>query len=119
MAKQEHVHKLRRHKYPNGTEVYFCVLDCHFKVETSFALGKKSICNICGEEFIMNEASIRQAKPHCTGCGKFKTIDENGKVRMVSKGRPQPALSSMAHDSVNSLKARLGKVVEMVKDEDI
>lgn len=119
MSKQEHVHKLRRHQYPNGTKVYFCTLDCSYKIEAAFALGKKTICNICGDEFIMNEYSARLAKPHCIACGKMKVTDSQGKSKFVSKGRPTAALAEMANDSVSSLRERLGKVVTMVKDEDI
>lgn len=119
MAKLEHIHKLRRHKYPNGTKVYFCTLDCNYKIEAALALGKRVLCNICGDEFIMNEYSIKLAKPHCTQCGKMKIQDAEGKNRFVSKGRPQAALADLASNSVQSLKERLGRVVTMEKDEDI
>jgi hypothetical protein len=94
-------------------------LDCNYKIESAFALGKKTICNICGDEFIMNEYSVKLAKPHCTRCGKMKVTNADGKAKFVNKLRPQAALAEMANDSVSSLKERLGKVVMMAKDEDI
>ena len=61
-----HVHKLRRHKYSTGNSIYFCTLpDCNFKMDVALSLGKRSLCNLCGNEFIMNEYSIKLAKPHC------------------------------------------------------
>ncbi len=39
------------------------------------ALGKKSICWRCGEEFILNEYSLRLVKPHCSKCHKPKGND--------------------------------------------
>src|SRR5215203_1845718 len=86
MKKVTHVHKLRRHKYPTGTFVYFCALpDCHYKIEVPLALGKRAICNICGNEFIMNEYSIKLSKPHCADCGKVKVKDGDGNSRYVKK----------------------------------
>lgn len=69
---QQHIHKLKRHSYKSGTAVYFCVLDCKFKVSTSLALGKRTLCWRCGESFIMDEYTIRLAKPHCPSCHKPK-----------------------------------------------
>ena len=118
MADQPHVHKLRRHKYPNGSKVYFCTLDCSFKIDRALALGKRTICNICGDEFIMNEYSLKLAKPHCTNCGKMKIIID-GETKFVSKGRPQTAIVDLAKNTISSLQERLGKVVIIEKDEDI
>lgn len=69
---QKHVHKLKRHKFKSGNVTYFCVLDCSYKVSPAFAIGKSTICNICGDTFIMNEYSVRLAKPHCSSCHKPK-----------------------------------------------
>ena len=69
---QKHVHKLKKINYRSGNSVFFCVLDCGFKISVALALGKKSICWRCGEEFIMNEYSLRLTKPHCSGCHKSK-----------------------------------------------
>jgi hypothetical protein len=73
MAKPNHVHKLKRLRYKSGNEIFFCALpDCSFKTNTSLVLGKRSICWRCGNEFIMNEYSLRLAKPHCDDCHKPK-----------------------------------------------
>jgi len=116
----DHVHKLRRHAYKNGTKVYFCCLpDCNYKVDVGLAIGKRSLCNICGSEFLMNEYSIKLSKPHCSSCGKIRVKDDNGKVKFVNKGRLEVIAGELASSPVTSLRERLGAVVTMEKDEDI
>lgn len=116
---ENHIHRLKRVKHKNGTKVFMCVLNCAFRIEVPFALGKQSLCNICGEEFTMNEYSIKLAKPHCTGCGKFKVTDEDGNSRFVQKSRPAQALQDISRSSIDSLRDRMSKVVTMAQDEDI
>lgn len=116
----EHIHKLRRHKYKNGTVVYFCSMDCHFKIERELAIGKRTLCNICGEPFFMNEYSVKLAKPHCTNCGKMRIKNDDGTVQFVDRNRTKVIAEEMAANSVNSLRERLSSVVQMEpKDEDI
>ncbi len=119
MRTKDHFHKFRRHTYKNKTQVYFCVNDCDYKVDVGMALGKKSLCNICGNEFIMNEYTIKLARPHCTACGKVKVTDLDGKDRFVNKARPTAAIAEMGKTAVSSLKERMSRVVTMEKDEDI
>lgn len=71
--KQKHIHKLKRLKYKSGNTIFFCALpDCSFKINPALALGKRSVCWRCGNEFIMSEYSLRLAKPHCDACHKPK-----------------------------------------------
>jgi hypothetical protein len=71
--KQKHVHKFKRLRYKSGNEVFFCTLpDCSAKLNPALALGKKSLCWRCGNEFIMNEYALRLSKPHCEACHKNK-----------------------------------------------
>lgn len=73
---KQHVHKLKRLSYSTGNKIYFCVLpDCPYKVKVALALGKRTICWRCSESFIMNEYSIRLAKPHCENCHQSKSGD--------------------------------------------
>jgi hypothetical protein len=75
MAKtaEKHIHKFKRLTYKSGNTVFFCVdADCNKKLNTSLALGKRSICWRCGEPFILTEYSLRLAKPHCDSCHKPK-----------------------------------------------
>lgn len=119
MPSKEHIHKFKRHTYPNGTKVYFCTMDCTFKIEAAFALGKVCLCNICDEPFKMNEYSVKLAKPHCNSCGKIKVQDADGKTKFISKNRPAQAIADMGKAAVGSMKDRMSKVITLEKDEDI
>lgn len=121
-SEAEHIHRLKRHKYKNGTAVYFCNLNCHFKVEVPFAVGKVVLCNICNEPFTMTEYSIKLARPHCTGCGKIQVKDANGRQKLVPKDKLNPIAAAVANSATEALKQRLGGIVlpmEKPPDEDI
>jgi hypothetical protein len=76
MTKPLHIHKLKRLKYKTGNIVFFCALpDCSYKSNVALSLGKRSLCWRCGQSFIINEYSLRLAKPHCEACHKPKKID--------------------------------------------
>lgn len=71
-----HICKFKRLKYKTGNTIFFCTLpDCNKKISIALALGKKCICWRCDTPFIMNEYSLRLAKPHCDDCHKPKKID--------------------------------------------
>ena len=112
----KHIHKLKKHKYPKtGMSVFFCTLDCNYKVEAPFALGKECLCNICNEPFIMNEYTLKLIRPHCNNCGRKEVKDVNGKKHYVSKVNTQ-VLSTIAADEVSSLKDRLEKATQVEDD---
>lgn len=115
MAKEPeaHVHKLKRHTFRGGRQVYFCVLDCNFQIDAAFALGKQSICHICEKEFTMNEYSVKLARPHCKNCGKMRVKESDGSSRFVNKARASEAIAEMNEGRVDSLRERLGRVVVM------
>ena len=73
LEKEKHICKFRRLRYKSGNEIFFCALpDCPKKMNPALLLGKRSLCWRCGNEFIMNEYSLRLAKPHCSNCHKPK-----------------------------------------------
>ena len=74
--KTKHIHKLKMIKYKTGNKVFFCSLDCTFKISVQLALGKRSICWRCNEPFIMTEYSLRLVKPHCPQCHQSKDKKE-------------------------------------------
>ncbi len=117
----KHIHKLKKRKYTNGNHVFFCTLpDCYFKVECAMALGKESICNQCGEPFIMNEYSLKCMKPHCLNCGKIKIKGEDGKKHFINKrSASKEVLQAVAADTTNDLKNRLSGLVKDMSTEDI
>ncbi len=89
---EKHIHKFKRIKYKSGNMIFFCALpDCNHKMNTALALGKRSLCWRCGEPFIMNEYSIRLAKPHCENCHKPKNsitreeVTENSSISLADR----------------------------------
>lgn len=104
----KHIHRLKKHVYKkSGIAFFFCTLDCTFKIEAPFALGKETLCNICGEPFIMNEYTLKLVKPHCMNCGKVEVKDGEGKKRYIRKVKNTTILSSIAASSTMSLADRL------------
>lgn len=82
-----------------GHAIFHCVLtDCYFKIDVPLALGKKAVCWRCAKDFVMNEYSLRLARPHCHNCTKTKNEvpDVTDKVVEVA-----------ADTSMNSLRDRL------------
>lgn len=117
--KQNHVHRLKKHRYPTGNAIFFCTLpDCHYKIEAPLALGKNTLCNICGSEFIINEYTLKLIKPHCLDCGKVKITDADGKNRYVKKVTNK-VLASIATDTSQDLRSRLNGAISMDVEEDI
>lgn len=117
---QKHTHKLKRHKYAKtGTMVYFCTLpDCHWKIECFAALGKKSICNICGNEFIMSEYTVKLHLPSCNNCRKVKVSGEDGKKHYIRKDSI-PVMASLANESADDLRSRLNSATNPDIEDDI
>ena len=114
-----HIHRLKRHRYPSGNAVYFCTLpDCHYKIDVPLALGKRSLCNICGKEFIMSEYTIKLVKPHCLDCGKIRVKDAEGNNRYVKKITNQ-ILTGIATETSQDLRSRLNTEVGVELEEDI
>lgn len=71
--KKKHTCKFKRLRYKSGNVTLFCTdPDCNKKINPALAVGKRCICWRCGEEFILNEYSIRLSKPHCVNCHKGK-----------------------------------------------
>lgn len=116
---QSHIHRLRKHRYPSGNAIFFCTLpDCHYKIDAPLALGKVSICNICGNDFIMNEYTLKLVKPHCLDCGKVRVKDLDGKNRYIKRVTSK-VLSAIAADANQDLRARLDSAVAVDVEDDI
>jgi hypothetical protein len=109
LVKPQHIHKFKRLRYKSGNEVFFCTLpDCNQKINPSLALGKRCICWRCGNPFIMNEYSLRLAKPHCDACHKPKVEKIDGDIIETSTG--------IVQDIVNeSLMERLNKTIQQAQ----
>lgn len=119
MAIKKHIHRLKRKSYKNGTKMYFCTLpDCYFKVEVDTSLGKESLCNICGEPFIMNEYTLRLKSPHCERCGRREVKNNDGTKRYVRKIGNR-ILDNVADKVVDDLTNRLHQLTAASPEEDI
>ena len=111
----KHIHKLKRHKYANGENIYFCqTARCPFRCEVHLALGKLSLCHRCGKPFEMNEASIRLDRPHCDGC-TVKRI----KVDTPSNSNLNLNKRSEVESDVNDLRERLQLSIKRVLKANI
>jgi len=113
--KQSHAHKLKRHTYSNGTQVYFCTLpDCSFRSAIGLNLGKRTICWRCGKEFLMNVYSLTLAKPHCEECHVFK--NEKKQRRIEPNKRDSAVLPVVS--VVSTISESIGtNVVSSLKDK--
>lgn len=107
MTNKQHVHRLRRKKYPTGNAVYHCTNNCTFKIECELALGLVVLCNYCGEPFQMNEYSIRLKIPHCVNCGRTKVTTTTGETKYIRKQKENPVLRSTAADKLDDLQTAL------------
>lgn len=124
--KDKHIHKLRRHRHSTGSVIYFCVEpDCTYKVKPALSLGKRAICWRCEGPFIMNEYSIRLAKPHCSDCHKPKNeINEEPvavmTVPIVATYPNKSGTITSIPNSASDLRSRLSSVVQEAEEgEDI
>lgn len=87
----QHVHKYRRVNI--GREKEYFVMQCqlpscpHYtpmktKLSCPPLVGKISICNRCGDRFVLDRRSLRQAKPICASCvtsPKQREVDKAAK----------------------------------------
>jgi len=111
--KEKHNHKLKRHRFKSGNEVYFCALpECTYKITPALALGKRAICWRCGESFIMGDYSIRLAKPHCDKPKIIKDVGFNADNH-ISIDEPIPVITTSS-----DLKSRLSNLMHR-QDDDV
>lgn len=128
MAKtqQDHIHKLKRHRYSSGNIIYFCALpDCPYKITPPLALGKRAVCWRCGEPFILSDYAIRLAKPHCENCHKPKTfspdIETDSNIKILTTTLPlaiEPLSGERTRDTASDLRSRLSSVLTRAAEEE-
>lgn len=120
-AKPKHVHKLKKHTYKTGQEIFHCILpDCTFKMETALCEGKEAICNLCGDVFVLNVSHLRRKLPHCYKCGRVRVKTTDGKTHYVNKATiGHEVVREMAADTTSDLRARLDSLIHPEPDEDI
>lgn len=103
-AATKHVCKFLRHRFKSGNITYFCANGCNKKIAPALSLGKPCICWRCGNVFIMNEYSIRLAKPHCDACHKPKGSENAPEVdiQFVSPSLP-PTIQTLTPQSASTI----------------
>lgn len=100
---------MKKITYKSGNSTFFCALDCSYKINPALALGKKSICWRCGNEFTINEYSLRLVKPHCEACHKSK----NGKEYVVTEVNHEDKTISLSKRLQNEIKQAQEKEEEL------
>jgi hypothetical protein len=122
MTKEKHIHKLRRYKFKSGNVIYHCTLpDCSYKSAPALAIGKRSICNRCGEQFILTDYSVRLAKPHCENCHKSKNNNSHSGTEYKEMTAKQ-AIEIVEEEEMieSSLAERLAAIVgKPVEEEEL
>lgn len=65
MPPLSHTHTYRRF----SKNMYMCAHPhCTHRIERRALIGKASLCNDCGNEFILNGESLRRSRPRCIDC---------------------------------------------------
>lgn len=73
--------RVRKNRHTYKKSLYKCSLPgCAHKLHADLAIGRKSLCNLCGEEFVMTKESVRLAMPHCDNCKKGANADNREKL---------------------------------------
>jgi len=82
MSKRKHTHKYIRGRLGEKHVIFRCAFpDCTHYLAKEFVIGKLSVCNRCGEDFIMTRASVSLAKPHCESCTKSPKAEEQRNIK--------------------------------------
>lgn len=71
---EKHIHKYVRIKVGKNKRIeYRCILPgCTHVKRGEYILFQKSICNRCGNVFIIEQNMLKLAKPHCNDCTKTR-----------------------------------------------
>lgn len=81
MPRAQHVHKYQKRKLGKNKDyvVFACALpNCRHYIAPQLAIGKASLCNKCGEIFLITAEMARpgreQLKPHCDSCTRGRKV---------------------------------------------
>lgn len=79
----KHTHQYIRKREKEKEDVFRCAhASCNHYLRKGYVEGKKSICNRCGNEFILTKKELKMAKPHCMACGRGK---EGTKIKVTEQ----------------------------------
>ncbi len=87
MSPQEHLHTYVRVRLPKRKDIFMCNgTKCSHRINAAYLVGKAAACFYCGKEFIIERKTLRkQAKLHCSLCGRGKNPDLAHEVRTREK----------------------------------
>ncbi len=88
MAKK-HIHRYERKKIGENYIVFRCNLPkCTHYLPKQLVKGKVSLCNKCGNEFILTSGSLLLAKPHCEDCTVHKDNEHDRLKELLERTMP-------------------------------
>jgi hypothetical protein len=74
-----HTHLLQKVR---GTKQYKCMHpDCSYLASREIVKGKRVLCPICRETYILEGPLLQLAKPHCKGCTKSPKQEKLNKLQ--------------------------------------
>jgi len=102
--KNNHTHQYVREKLGKQL-IYRCILpDCSHYILARLVLGRKSLCNYCGAEFVIDKHNSTLRKPHCNECV------------VVHNAKPKPVLIKPSIQDAN-IESFLSQLDQMNQQE--
>ena len=88
---EKHTHKYQMIRLgKNKQKAYRCMLpDCNHYVYPEFIEGKRCVCYICNNEFIITPYAAKLKRPHCDNC--------------VAKGEKKPVQLATEQKRIDNL----------------
>lgn len=81
-----HIHtyvKFKRNKY-NQPNLFRCAdPHCTHFEEREHIIGKASLCNKCGDEFVLTREDTKRSRPICINCADTKEAREHRQIKSV------------------------------------
>lgn len=87
-----HVHMYVRAGQKRESKFMCAHPDCTHREERKYLKGKRSLCNKCGEEFLLDSYALGTSKPKCIKC------------RNVKKDKKEKKLLLQSFEQLNALK---------------
>lgn len=84
MPSLKHTHTYVKYKKRPG---YWRCADpkCSHYTDHESCVGKASLCNVCGNEFVLTYADLQNVKPRCLNCSETKEAREFRKVKAIAE----------------------------------
>jgi hypothetical protein len=85
-----HLHRYKRVNIARNPSSEYLVLKCmkplcsHY-VSLTLALGNLCECNRCGEPFVLDKVSVKQALPHCVDCTKHRKPENVENAQIIAE----------------------------------